>query len=73
MSIENESVLGNDISNWRKTGEALSLVMGQKQMPDDDVEAWAWIRNPLPPARPRQGFSLIKAITYAYLLTANTS
>lgn len=46
ISIGNESVLGNDFSNWRKTGEALSLIMGYRNMPDDDLEAWAWIRNP---------------------------
>ncbi|MFZ3137061.1 MAG: phospholipase D-like domain-containing anti-phage protein [Thermodesulfovibrionales bacterium] len=60
ISIENESVLGNEFSNWRKTGEAISLVMGQKQMPDDDVEAWAWIRNPLPPAEEDRDFLLLR-------------
>lgn len=60
ISIGNESVLGNDFSNWRKTGEALSLIMGDRNMPDDDLEAWAWIRNPLPPSTEDRDFFLLR-------------
>lgn len=60
ISAGNESVLGNDFSNWRKAGEALSLIMGNRDMPDDDLEAWAWIRNPLPPASEHNDFLLLR-------------
>lgn len=60
ISIGNESVLGNDFSNWRKAGEALSLIMGDRNMPDDDLDAWAWIRNPLPPASEDRDFLLLR-------------
>ena len=60
ISIGNESVLGNDFSNWRKTGDALTLIMGYRNMPDDDLETWAWIRNPLPPATEDRDFLLLR-------------
>ncbi len=60
MSAGSESVLGNDFSNWRKAGEALSLIMGNRDMPNDDLEAWAWIRNPLPPASEDRDFFLLR-------------
>lgn len=60
ISSGDESVFGNDFSNWRKAGEALSLIMGDRNMPDDDLEAWAWIRNPLPPATEDRDFLLLR-------------
>lgn len=61
LSVGNESVIGNDFSNWRKkVGESLSLIMGNSNMPEDELEAWAWIRNPLPPASEDRDFLLLR-------------
>lgn len=50
LSIGNRVVLGNEWSNWRCAEDALSMAMGNAELPDDDYERWRWIRNPLPPA-----------------------
>ena len=50
-SGNNKSVLGNTASHWRKDPErALNLVSGTEDLPEDDFERGAWIRNPFPPA-----------------------
>jgi len=49
LSRGDESVLGNDQSRWRRAAEALDLVMGRRPLPDDEMERWDWLRNPLPP------------------------
>ena len=60
LSRGNEEVFGNPWSNWRRPGEALSLVMGTNSLPEDDLERWSWIRNPLPPASEHRDFQLIR-------------
>lgn len=45
----NEMVLGNQYSEWnRQRKEALELVMGHRDLPEDDLELWNWVCNPLP-------------------------
>jgi PLD-like domain/Helicase conserved C-terminal domain/SNF2-related domain len=49
LSRGSDAVLGNAFSRWRRPEEALQLVLKQKPLPNDDVEAWRWMKNPLPP------------------------
>jgi len=60
ISAGNDSVLGNDFSRWRKSGEALGIVMGSNKIPEDEVDAWEWIKNPLPPAAEERDFFLLR-------------
>jgi len=60
LSQGNEYVLGNIWSNWRNPVEALDLVMGFSSLPNDDLQRWNWIRNPLPPASEHLDFRLIR-------------
>lgn len=62
LSRENDYVLGNIWSNWRNATRALSLVMGRSDLPDDDLELWSWIRNPLPPADEHLDFQIIRRL-----------
>jgi superfamily II DNA or RNA helicase len=62
LSRENDYVLGNIWSHWRNPLHALSLVMGQSDLPDDDLELWSWIRNPLPPAGEHIDFQIIRRL-----------
>jgi superfamily II DNA or RNA helicase len=48
LSGNTEHILGNAWSHWRKADEAISAVIGRLPMPEDDHEAWGWMRNPLP-------------------------
>ncbi|WP_204141379.1 phospholipase D-like domain-containing anti-phage protein [Halomicronema sp. CCY15110] len=50
LAQNDESVLGNTWSYWRKADRALSMTMGESTLPDEDDERWRWVRNPLPPA-----------------------
>jgi superfamily II DNA or RNA helicase len=54
------SVLGNRWSRWRDAEDALDVVMGEKDLPDDDWELWEWIRNPLPPADEDRTFEILR-------------
>lgn len=58
--IENESVLGNIWSHWRKAEEALAVVTGTNNLPEDDLDLWSWIRNPLPPSSEDRDFEMIR-------------
>lgn len=49
LSRGDDSVLGNEQSRWRRAAEALDLVMGRRPLPEDEMERWDWLRNPLPP------------------------
>jgi ERCC4-related helicase len=60
LSRDNEKVLGNPWSNWRRAGAALHLVMGKSLLPEDGRELWSWIRNPLPPTKEHLDFHLIR-------------
>ena len=54
------SVLGNPWSRWRDADDALDVVMGEKDLPDDDWKLWEWIRNPLPPADEDRAFEILR-------------
>ena len=60
LSHGTDHVLGNDWSNWRHPSEALELVVGERQLPDDDTARWQWMRNPLPPSGEHRDFALIR-------------
>ena len=55
-----ESVLGNPFSLWRRSGEALNLLMGNGRSPSDETEIWEWIRNPLPPKTEHRDFEVLR-------------
>jgi superfamily II DNA or RNA helicase len=60
LAVNNEHVLGNVWSNWRHAEEALDLVMGHRRLPEDDLEVWGWVRNPLPPASEDRAFEILR-------------
>ena len=60
LAIGNEHVLGNAWSHWRHAETALDLVMQQRKLPDEDLEVWGWVRNPLPPSSESHHFEIIR-------------
>lgn len=44
----NHYVLGDPVSMWRQADQALQVVLGTQQLPQESGELWRWIRNPLP-------------------------
>ena len=54
LSQKNDSVLGSDLSKWRKDPKkTLKLIMGKDTLgdsPEDWLEQCEWLRNPFPPA-----------------------
>jgi hypothetical protein len=61
LAVNNESVLGNNWrSYWRHSDEALNMVMVKRTLPEDEDEAWDWMRNPLPPASESNDFLLMR-------------
>jgi superfamily II DNA or RNA helicase len=60
LAVSNDYALGNDWSHWRHAGQALDLIMGRNTLPDDNLELWAWVRNPLPPASEGRDFEVIR-------------
>ncbi len=55
-----ESVLGNQFSNWRKPEDALALIMGKTDLPVDENINWEWIRNPFPPKSSGKDYEIIR-------------
>lgn len=60
LSRGDESVLGNDFSCWRRSSEALDLVMGRVELPVDESQIWEWVRNPLPPKSEHRDFEILR-------------
>jgi hypothetical protein len=61
LSGGDDSVLGNLWSQWRRKPEdSMDIVSGLTELPDDDMELWSWIRNPLPPSYEGPDFTLIR-------------
>ena len=60
LAVGNECILGNDWSLWRHAGQALDLILGHSSLPDDELELWGWVRNPLPPASEGRDFEVIR-------------
>ena len=52
-------VLGDVESRWQNHDKAIPLITGKESIPTAE-EAWAWLRNPLPPASEHQSISLIR-------------
>jgi len=51
LSQANNSVLGSNLSLWRrKPGQAIKLIMGEEKLDRFNLEVIEWIRNPFPPA-----------------------
>jgi hypothetical protein len=53
-------VLGREtLSNWANWQKALPVVKGD-EIPQDERDAWEWLRNPLPPGDEDQSFSSLR-------------
>ncbi|MBE0524904.1 MAG: DEAD/DEAH box helicase family protein, partial [Methanosarcinales archaeon] len=60
-SGNNESVLGNKSSLWQRDAvRSLDLVSGIEELPEDEMERWNWIRNPLPPSSENRDIEIIR-------------
>jgi hypothetical protein len=60
LSRGDESVLGNLFSRWRRSGEALNLVMGSSGSEVNEDLVWEWVRNPLPPKSEHRDFEILR-------------
>jgi len=60
LSRGDESVLGNLFSRWRRSGEALNLVMGPTGSEVNEDLVWEWVRNPLPPKSEHRDFEILR-------------
>ena len=60
LSRGDESVLGNVFSRWRRSAEALDLVMGRAEPSVDENQLWEWVRNPLPPKSEHRDFEILR-------------
>jgi hypothetical protein len=60
LATDNEMVFGNTVSRWRRPDEAIPIVMGESEIPDELGEAWRWIRNPMPPAVEGTNFRILR-------------
>ena len=60
LSRGDESVLGNVFSRWRRSAEALNLVMGWAELSVDKNQIWEWVRNPLPPKSEHLDFEILR-------------
>ena len=61
LSRGDESVLGNQYSEWRNAPRALAMVMGRDALPTDDYTQWEWTRNPLPPRSEGKDFQIFRS------------
>ena len=57
---EREFILGKPWSPWRFPNQSLPVVMGQQELPEDDLELWTWLRNPLPPSESDRNFQMLR-------------
>lgn len=60
LSRGDDSVIGNAFARWRHASRALSLVMGQTDLPADISEQWEWVRNPMPPKAEHRDFEILR-------------
>lgn len=60
LAAGSDAILGNPYSPWQHAGKALDMVMGKSQLPKEDYELWAWIRNPFPPSSEGRDFEIIR-------------
>ena len=53
-------VLGREVfGRWSDWEKSLPIVKGE-EIPDDERDAWEWLRNPLPPAREDSLFATLR-------------
>ena len=60
---ENENVIGTRESKWRQTPlQAIEMIRDPEHnpLPDENLERWGWIRNPLPPSTEGPDFQVIR-------------
>ena len=55
-----DAVLGGYGSHWRRPRHALELLLGEAQPPTAEIDLWAWMRNPLPPASEGPDYSALR-------------
>jgi len=60
LSRGSEAVLGSMWSRWRRSEEALDLVMGAVPLPEEDSERWDWMRTPIPARTEGRDFSILR-------------
>lgn len=64
LSQNNEAVLGNIYSKWRRKDsiqQGLNIISGYNTPPDHESDYWEWIRNPFPPSNEaKQTFGTIR-------------
>ena len=60
LSRGSEAVLGGAWSRWRRADEALSLVMSDGHLPEDELERWQWVRTPMPPRSEHTDFDILR-------------
>lgn len=66
LSRGSDAVLGGYGSLWRKPRPALDLLLGKAEPPEDELNLWGWMRNPLPPASEGPDYSALRrALTLA--------
>jgi len=59
LSGGDDSVLGSTHSRWRKSSDAVEMVMNQPKA-GDKLEMWDWVRDPLPPKEEDPLFAQIR-------------
>ncbi|HOJ99854.1 MAG TPA: helicase-related protein [Termitinemataceae bacterium] len=50
LSQGNPHILGEAGSYWLNPEKALPLALGEVPFPEEDDEAWPWVKNPFPPS-----------------------
>lgn len=60
LSRGTDTVLGGPSSRWHNAQAAVEMVMGEQSLPDDDLEMWEWLRNPLPPAAEGNDYTILR-------------
>jgi SNF2 family DNA or RNA helicase len=60
LARDDQSVLGNDFSVWRRPWNSIPVIMRQKEPPDGIDEKWDWIRNPMPPKSEHKDFEVLR-------------
>ncbi len=60
LARDDQSVLGNDFSVWRRPWNSIPVIMRQKEPPDEIDEKWDWIRNPMPPKSEHKDFEVLR-------------
>lgn len=60
LSRGSDAVLGGYGSLWRKPRLALELLLGTVEPPEDELNLWGWLRNPLPPGSEGPDYSALR-------------